>query len=29
VFLQADPDWDWLREEPRFQGLLRRVGVPA
>jgi len=29
VFLQADPDWDWLREEPRFQGLLRRVGVPT
>jgi tetratricopeptide (TPR) repeat protein len=29
VFLQADPDWDWLREEPRFQGLLRRVGVPS
>jgi serine/threonine-protein kinase len=29
VFLQADPQWDWLREEPRFQALLRRVGVPA
>jgi serine/threonine-protein kinase len=29
VFLQADPDWDWLREEPRFQRLLKRVGVPT
>ena len=29
VFLQADPQWDWLREEPRCQGLLKRVGVPA
>jgi serine/threonine-protein kinase len=29
AFLQADPEWDWLREEPRFQGLLRRVGVPT
>jgi len=29
VFLQADPQWDWLREEPKFQGLLRRVGVPT
>jgi serine/threonine-protein kinase len=29
VFLQADPEWDWQREDPRFQRVVRRVGVPA
>lgn len=28
VHLQIDPDWDGLREEPRFQDLLRRMNFP-
>jgi hypothetical protein len=26
VFLNAEPKWGSLRDEPRFQGLLQRVG---
>ena len=28
VYLQADPDWDSLRDAPRFQDLLRRMNFP-
>jgi TolB-like protein/predicted Zn-dependent protease len=28
VKLQVDPDWDGLRDEPRFQDLLRRMDFP-
>jgi len=28
VKLQIDPDWDTLRDEPRFQALLRRMNFP-
>ena len=28
VKLQVDPDWDTLRDEPRFQELLRRMEFP-
>jgi hypothetical protein len=28
VHLQVDPDWDILREAPRFQDLLRRMKFP-
>jgi tetratricopeptide (TPR) repeat protein len=29
TFLQADPKWDNLRNNPRFQELIRRVGFPT
>jgi tetratricopeptide (TPR) repeat protein len=29
VKLQVDPDWDTLREEPRFQEVVRRMGFPS
>ncbi len=28
VFLQADPECDWLRDDPRYKALVKRVGVP-
>ncbi|HLE63696.1 MAG TPA: tetratricopeptide repeat protein, partial [Pyrinomonadaceae bacterium] len=29
TFLNADPKWNSLRDDPRFQDLVRRVGFPA
>ncbi len=28
AWLLADPAWDFMRDDPRFQGLMRRVGFP-
>ena len=27
-FLKAEPGWDNLRDDPRFQDPVRRVGLP-
>jgi serine/threonine protein kinase/Tfp pilus assembly protein PilF len=29
VWINSDPRLDWLRDEPRFQQVLRKVGMPA
>ena len=29
IYLHLDPSMDGLREDPRFQGLLQRIGLPA
>ena len=29
IYLHIDPSMDELRDHPRFQSLLRRVGLPA
>lgn len=28
VFLKVDRAWDRIRDDPRFAGLVRRVGIP-
>jgi len=29
IYLHIDPSMDGLRDNPRFQSLLRRIGLPA
>ena len=29
TFLNVDPRWDLVRAEPRFQGIVRQVGLPG
>jgi hypothetical protein len=28
IFLQSDPDFDFLRSEERYQAIVRKIGLP-